>query len=57
MALEAVAIRNDEVSNRTLIDYQAVRDRYLSRLKLGKQSPEYKRAKQHIEAFINELQS
>ncbi|MCM0594573.1 MAG: hypothetical protein KA716_32065 [Gloeotrichia echinulata DEX184] len=56
MALEAVAIRN-EVSNRTVIDYQAVRDRYLSRLKLGKQSPEYKRAKQHIEAFINELQS
>lgn len=57
MALEAVAITNDEVSNRTNIDYQAVRDRYLSRLKLGKQSPEYKRVKQHIEAFINELQS
>jgi hypothetical protein len=34
-----------------------VRDRYLTSLRLGKQAPEYKRAKQHIEAFIKELKA
>ncbi len=38
------------------IDYEAVRDRYLASLRLGKQAPEYKRAKQHIDAFIKELE-
>ncbi|MHC5763433.1 hypothetical protein [Nostoc sp.] len=37
-------------------DYQQVRDRYLASLRLGKQAPEYKRAKQHIDAFIQELE-
>ncbi len=31
-------------------------DRYLASLRLGKQAPEYKRAKQHIDAFIKELE-
>jgi hypothetical protein len=34
----------------------ATRDRYLVSLRLGKQAPEYKRAKQHIDAFIKELE-
>jgi hypothetical protein len=34
----------------------ATRDRYLASLRLGKQAPEYKRAKQHIDAFIKELE-
>lgn len=38
------------------IDPHEVRDRYLVSLRLGKQAPEYKRAKQHIDAFIKELE-
>jgi hypothetical protein len=38
------------------IDPHEVRDRYLASLRLGKQAPEYKRAKQHIDAFIKELE-
>ncbi|MBE9105887.1 hypothetical protein IQ229_13335, partial [Nostoc cf. edaphicum LEGE 07299] len=37
-------------------DYQQVLEHYLASLPLGKQAPEYKRAKQHIEAFIKELE-
>jgi hypothetical protein len=33
-----------------------VRARYLASLRLGKQAPEYKRAKQQIDAFIKKLQ-
>lgn len=36
-------------------NYQQVCKRYLASLPLGKQAPKYKRAKQHIEAFIQEL--
>lgn len=38
-------------------DYQQVCDRYLASLRLGRQAPEYKRAKQHIEAFIKQLEN
>jgi predicted nucleic acid-binding protein len=37
-------------------DYQQVCARYLASLRLGKQAPEYKRAKHHIKVFIQELQ-
>ncbi len=36
-------------------DLEAVRARILSNLKVGKQSPEYKRTKAAIDQFINEL--
>ncbi|HEY9830534.1 MAG TPA: hypothetical protein V6D26_08145 [Stenomitos sp.] len=38
-------------------DEEQVCERYLASLQLEEQSPEYKKAKQHIEAFIQELQS
>lgn len=38
-------------------DYQQVCDRYLASLRLGRQAPEYKRAKLHIEAFIKQLEN
>jgi hypothetical protein len=59
---EAIATPEKPVNK---IDYEAVRDsealllsadRYLVSLRLGKQAPEYKRAKQHIDAFIKELE-
>lgn len=37
------------------INYNDVRDEYLASLKLGKQSPEYKRTKKHIDAFIAKI--
>lgn len=37
-------------------DYQEVCARYLASLQLEEQSPEYKKAKQHLEAFIQELE-
>ena len=36
---------------------EAVRERILSSLKVGKQSPEYKRTKAVIDRFISEVQS
>lgn len=36
-------------------DFEAVRERILSGLKVGKQSPEYKRTKAVLERFISEL--
>lgn len=39
-----------------LPDLQSVRDRYLSKLKVGKQAPEYKRTKAVIDRFIGEVQ-
>ncbi len=60
---EAIATPQEKPVNK--IDYEAVRDsqrllatrdRYLASLRLGKQAPEYKRAKQHIDAFIKELE-
>lgn len=38
-------------------DYQQVCDRYLASLRLGKQAPEYKQAKRHVEAFIKQLEN
>ena len=38
-------------------DFEAVRERILSGLKVGKQSPEYKRTKAVIDRFIAELGS
>lgn len=38
-----------------LPDLEAIRDRVLSSLRVGKQSPEYKRTKTAIDRFINEL--
>ena len=38
-----------------LPDLEAVRERILSTLKLGKQSPEYKRIKAAIDRFIEEV--
>jgi hypothetical protein len=43
--------------NQELPDLEAVRDRILSTLKVGKQSPEYKRTKAAIDRFIAELLS
>jgi len=40
-----------------LPDLDATRDRILSGLKVGKQSPEYKRTKAAIDRFIAELRS
>ncbi|WP_339375025.1 hypothetical protein [Scytonema sp. HK-05] len=51
---KAIATPQEKPVNK--IDYEAVRDRYLASLRLGKQAPEYKRAKQHIDAFIKELE-
>ena len=39
-----------------LPDLEAMRDRYLSKLKVGKQAPEYKRTKAVIDRFIGEVQ-
>ncbi|GBE93862.1 hypothetical protein [Nostoc cycadae] len=39
----------------TVENYQQVCTRYLASLQLEEQAPEYKKAKQHIEAFIQEL--
>jgi hypothetical protein len=59
----AIATPQEKPVNK--IDYEAVRDsqrllatrdRYLASLRLGKQAPEYKRAKLHIDAFIKELE-
>ncbi len=36
-------------------DYQQECDHYLASLHLGKQAPEYKQAKRHVEAFIKQL--
>lgn len=34
------------------VNYDNARDEYLASLKLGKQSPEYKRTKKHLDSFI-----
>lgn len=36
-------------------DYEAIRDRALIKLKLGKQASEYKRAKKHMDLLLTEL--
>lgn len=36
-------------------DYEAIRDRALARLKLGRQASEYKRAKKHMDLLLAEL--
>lgn len=41
----------------TLPDLEAVRDRLLAGLRVGKQSPEYKRTKTAIDRFIAEVRS
>lgn len=41
--------------NQELPDYEVLRDRALAKLKLGKQAPEYKRAKKVLEDFVNAL--
>lgn len=38
-----------------LPDLEAMRDRYLSKLHVGKQAPEYKRKKVTIDQFIKEV--
>lgn len=38
------------------LDYEALRDRALAKLKLGRQAPEYKRAKKAMDLLIEELQ-
>lgn len=38
-----------------LPDYEAARDRALAKLKLGKQAPEYKRAKKAMDLLLDEL--
>jgi len=40
-----------------MLELEGVRDRILSGLKMGKQSPEYKRTKAAIDRFISELRS
>lgn len=39
------------------IDLEAIRDRALAKLKLGKQAPEYKRAKKYMDLLLAELQA
>ena len=48
--------RLEEHSNQQLLSLEAVRDRILQGLKLGRQAPEYKRTKAILERFIQELQ-
>lgn len=50
---------NQELHNKLQIqaNYNDARDEYLASLKLGKQSPEYKRTKKHLDAFIAKIQS
>jgi hypothetical protein len=50
---EAESLRLE--SHQQPVDYEAVRDRILAGLKVGKQSSEYKRIKAAIDQFINEL--
>lgn len=38
-------------------DYEAIRDRFLASLPVGKQAPEYKRTKKAIDGFIAFIQS
>lgn len=40
-----------------LPDLEAASNRYLASLRLGKQAPDYKRAKKHLDAFIALLRS
>ena len=50
---EAESLRLE--SHQQPVDYEAVRDRILSGLKVGKQSSEYKRTKAAIDQFIGEV--
>jgi hypothetical protein len=38
-------------------DYQGIRDRYLSQLKLGKQAPGYRAAAKALDYLISQLKS
>jgi hypothetical protein len=38
-------------------DYQEIRDRYLSQLKLGKQAPSYKAVAKALDYLISQLKS
>lgn len=51
---EAESFRQE---SQQLPDLEATRDRILSGLKVGKQSPEYKRTKAAIDRFISEVRS
>lgn len=42
-------------ASQQLPDLEAMRDRFLSNLKVGKQAPEYKRKKATIDQFIKEV--
>lgn len=46
-----------EASQPELPDLEAASDRYLASLRLGKQAPDYKRAKKYLEGFIALLRS
>lgn len=39
------------------LDFEAIRDRALTKLKLGKQAPEYKRSKKAMDLLIAELEA
>ncbi len=39
------------------LDFEAIRDRALASLKLGKQAPEYKRAKKYMDLLLAQLQT
>ena len=45
------------IDSQELPDYEAARDRALAKLKLGKQAPEYKRAKKAMDLLLDQLQS
>lgn len=51
---EAESFKQD---SQQLPAFETVRDRILSGLKVGKQSPEYKRTKASLDRFIAELRS
>ncbi len=53
MSDEAESLKRE---SQQLPDLSAARDRYLSKLKVGKQAPEYKRTKAVIDRFISEVQ-
>lgn len=53
----ASALAECQASQPQQLNYQAIRDRVLASLRLGKQAPEYKRTKKAIDSFIAFVQS
>lgn len=50
-----LALTNLKEQPQQQLDFEAIRDRALTKLKLGKQAPEYKRAKKYMDLLLAEL--